>query len=61
MENFTAHYYICSSNIYPEGYMKRATIYARVSTKDQSVEGQLIDLRGYAKANDHRFIVVLII
>jgi DNA invertase Pin-like site-specific DNA recombinase len=30
--------------------MKRVTIYARVSTKDQNVEMQLIDLRQYAKA-----------
>jgi len=30
--------------------MKRATIYARVSTKDQSVEGQIIDLKNYAQA-----------
>jgi DNA invertase Pin-like site-specific DNA recombinase len=30
--------------------MKRATIYARVSTKDQNIEGQLIDLREYAQA-----------
>jgi hypothetical protein len=30
--------------------MKRATIYARVSTREQNVDMQLIDLRGYAKA-----------
>ena len=32
--------------------MKRATIYARVSTREQNVDMQLIDLRGYAKARD---------
>jgi DNA invertase Pin-like site-specific DNA recombinase len=32
--------------------MKRATIYARVSTKEQNVDMQLIDLRGFAKARD---------
>jgi len=30
--------------------MKRAIIYARVSTKEQKVDMQLADLRGYAKA-----------
>jgi DNA invertase Pin-like site-specific DNA recombinase len=30
--------------------MKRAIIYARVSTKEQNVDMQLIDLRGYAQA-----------
>ena len=32
--------------------MKRATIYARVSTREQNVDMQLIDLRSYAKARD---------
>jgi DNA invertase Pin-like site-specific DNA recombinase len=50
MENFTFQQYIWNINIYPDNFMKRATIYARVSTKDQNVEGQLIDLRGYAQA-----------
>ena len=30
--------------------MKRVIIYARVSTKEQKVDMQLADLRGYAKA-----------
>jgi DNA invertase Pin-like site-specific DNA recombinase len=40
--------------------MKRATIYARVSTKDQSVEGQIIDLRNYAQARGLQVIQVYI-
>jgi len=37
--------------------MKRATIYARVSTKDQNVEGQLLDLRSYADARGLQVIM----
>jgi putative resolvase len=36
--------------------MKGATIYARVSTKDQSVEGLLIYLSGYAQARGLKVI-----
>jgi DNA invertase Pin-like site-specific DNA recombinase len=32
--------------------MKRVTIYARVSTKDQNVDMQLSDLRSYPKARN---------
>jgi DNA invertase Pin-like site-specific DNA recombinase len=41
--------------------MKRATIYARASTKDQSVEMQLIDLRGYARSRGFKNILTLLL
>jgi DNA invertase Pin-like site-specific DNA recombinase len=36
--------------------MKRVIIYARVSTKEQSVDMQLIDLREYAKVRKLKII-----
>ena len=36
--------------------MKRAVLYARVSTNDQNLENQLLDLRQMAKHRDHEII-----
>ena len=40
--------------------MKRVIIYARVSTRDQNVDMQLIDLRAYAKARQLEIVEELV-
>jgi len=57
MENIPFQQYIWNIDIYSDICMKRATIYARVSTKDQNVEGQLLDLRSYADARGLQVIM----